>query len=262
MPLDYINKLAPIPLEKTNSVKLMNRIDSKHLANVEMLRKVLGDIKEDYWVLEIDKERVLPYESLYYDTMDNNMFLAHHNGKLNRFKIRFRKYLTTNQVYLEIKYKHKGIRTIKERIEVQNLERDLSQGSMQFIRENCPYNPHKLEPKIYTNFSRITLVNKDFSERATIDMDLCFKKGQGKEAHLRNVVIIETKRDGNTLETPLKRALNKYGIHPSGLSKYCIGRTLLRKTLKTNRFKEKIITLNKIENGKHYFRGNIHAAIG
>jgi len=33
------------------------------------------------------------------------------------------------------------------------------------------------------------------------------------------------------------------------ISKYCIGSALLNKNLKANNFKEKILTLNKIENG-------------
>jgi hypothetical protein len=48
--------------------------------------------------------------------------------------------------------------------------------------------------------------------------------------------------------------LNSIRASNQGFSKYCIGRALLEKELKTNNFKERILTINKINDGKYYYR--------
>jgi hypothetical protein len=180
------------------------------------------------------------------------MYLAHHNGKPNRYKIRFRKYIASNLCFLEIKNKYKGNRTIKNRLQFDEIETNLSDKSKKFIEQYTPFQNITLYPKIYTNFSRITLVNKALAERVTIDLDLCFKYNGYMQA-LENVAIIEIKRDTATCVSSLTNTLNYYHVFSQGFSKYCIGRALIEKNLKSNSFKERIITINKINDGKYYY---------
>jgi hypothetical protein len=176
------------------------------------------------------------------------MYLAHHNGKLNRFKIRFRKYVASNLCFLEIKYKLKGTRTIKHRTKIDRIETDLSKKSLAFIEKYTPFKENQLVPKIYTEFSRMTLVSKQLNERVTIDLNLSFKFN-GHSRQLDKTVIIELKRDGNAGVSKLIDALNYFRIFPQGFSKYCIGRALVENDLKRNNFKERIIRINKINDG-------------
>lgn len=254
MELDIFEKFEPISLDKTNKVKMMNRIDCKYVVSGLVLNEILGDILSQYYILEINDKRVMPYISLYYDTIDNSMYMAHHNGKLNRYKIRYRKYLTNNESFLEVKYKDKGIRTIKKRIKVSDIEHAISADSAKYLSGICPFDPSDLEPKIFTNFSRITLVNKNFTERVTIDLDLHFESKDTDGFKLKNSAIIETKRDGAVGDSLIRDTLQKYGVPLSGMSKYCFGRAVTEVDIKSNRFKRKILNLNKIENGKHYYR--------
>jgi hypothetical protein len=52
----------------------------------------------------------------------------------------------------------------------------------------------------------------------------------------------------------LINTLTDFRIFPQGFSKYCIGRALAEDELKTNNFKERIIKINKINNGKYNYR--------
>lgn len=252
---DILNTFQSISLQEMDTVKLMNRIDTKYVLNVDVLPKIFQNINDQYKLLEIDNKRVFSYNSLYYDTTDNFMYLAHHNGKLNRYKVRFRKYLVNDLCFLEIKYKDKGTRTIKHRTKIENIETDLSEKSLNYINKYTPFTDHVLQPKIYTSFSRITLVSKALNERVTIDLDLSFR-ANGSEKEIGKVAIIELKRDAAVKTSHLLDTLLQFRIFPQGFSKYCIGRALVENELKSNNFKEKILKINKINNGNHNYRHN------
>jgi hypothetical protein len=248
-----IDSFQPISLKEMNAVKLLNRIDTKYILSTDLLPHILDKIHPYYRVLDIKNEKIFAYNSLYFDTEDNVMYLAHHNGKLNRYKIRFRKYISSNLCFIEIKYKIKGTRTIKYRTETEDIETTLSERSRAYIAKHTPFEVLNLEPKIFTDFSRMTLVNKELSERVTIDLDLKFRYNGSSET-VGNVVIIELKRDGTSQESHLTDTLNHFGVFSKGFSKYCIGRALLENNLKYNNFKERLLTINKINDGKYYYR--------
>jgi hypothetical protein len=251
-----IFSLDPISLSEMDGVKLMNRIDTKYVLSVPVLNEVLQTISPQYFALEIDKQRIFPYKSLYFDTKDNYMYLAHHNGRLNRYKIRFRKYVNSNDTFLEIKFKEKGVRTLKKRIVVDDIETILGNKSSKYIEKNTPFDHTKLEPKIYTDFARITLVNKDLTERVTIDQNLTFYFNGNTPHTLNNLVILELKSEGGATRSLLVETLKDKGVFPKGMSKYCLGRAICECDIKNNNFKEKILTFNKIENGSFYFRNS------
>ncbi len=245
---EILNKFNTISLqEMDDDVKLMNRIDTKYVLKRKLLKDIFSSIASYYFVLTINGKRSFPYISLYYDTDKDYMYLAHHNGKMNRYKIRFRKYIDSNNTFLEVKKKVKGVQTLKKRIEVDDIEPELTNFSKEFIEENTFFNPQQLKPTIYTNFDRITLVNKNFSERVTIDRNLQFIDKPDNSYMLDNTVIIEVKRSIEAKRTFLIDTLAKLRIQPCGMSKYCIGRALLEPDLKTNNFKEKLRNLNKLE---------------
>jgi hypothetical protein len=99
----------------------------------------------------------------------------------------------------------------------------------------------------------VTLVSKGLTERVTIDLDLKFRQN-GFSKEIGNVVIIELKRDGTANKSDMVKELDDHGVFPEGFSKYCIGRALIEKDLKSNNFKERILTINKINDGKYYYR--------
>ena len=84
-----VESFPPITLEEMDSVKLLNRIDTKYLTDEATLVKVLSDAEAaGYRALMAEGEKVCPYNSIYYDTDGLKMFLDHHNRRLVRQKVR------------------------------------------------------------------------------------------------------------------------------------------------------------------------------
>lgn len=233
-----------IRLEEMDQVKLMNRTDTKYWFHSERLFEIFKAIKNDYYILEINSECKLPYTTVYYDTLNNNMFSEHHNGKLNRYKVRRRSYVSSGISFLEIKLKSNKGRTIKKRIPTDFGNTKFTPEENEFINKYIPFNPHDLTPALINNFSRFTLVNKNFKERCTIDLNLRFEMDD-KVIALDNLVIVEIKSDGKSANSPLALTLREQRIKTSGFSKYCVGRTVTDNSLKRNAFKDKIRSIEK-----------------
>ena len=75
---NYLNTNFDASTLSMDNVKLMNRTDTKFI-NSKFLPDILSKMGEFYRVLEIDRERIHHYKSLYYDTEDRKFYLDHHN---------------------------------------------------------------------------------------------------------------------------------------------------------------------------------------
>ncbi len=241
-----LSSFDKISLDEMNGVSLMKRVDTKFILSESQLLKVFSKIQKDYKVLEIDNERLMQYSTLYFDTQNKKCFKEHHNGKLNRYKIRMRKYLVSDICFLEVKKKNNLGVTNKTRRQIKDFETILSSDSKEFIY-NSQINDLLLEPALYNNFNRITLVNKNYPERVTIDTNLSFKSAD-KEKIFDNLVVIEIKQEGKRLNTVMNKALKLMSILPTNFSKYCLGITNTFDNIKSNRFKEINLKINKLNN--------------
>ena len=76
-------------------------------------------------------------------------------------------------------------------------------------------------------------------------MNLNFSNGQN-EYELSNIVIVEVKQDRSSISEFMKE-LHNSRIQPFGISKYCLGVILFNESIKYNRFKKNLLTLNKLE---------------
>jgi len=233
-------------LAEMNSVSLMKRVDTKFILKESQLLEVLSKLYDDYKILEIDQERLMKYSTLYFDSENKKCFKDHHNGKLNRYKIRMRKYLVSDICFLEIKKKNNLGITNKIRTQIKDFETNLTSESKDFITKSN-INNLLLEPSLYNNFSRMTLVNKNESERITIDVDLSFSFGTD-EKKFDKLVVVEIKQEGKRLNTTINRALKSMSILPTNFSKYCIGISNIIDNIKSNRFKEINLKINKLNN--------------
>jgi hypothetical protein len=241
-----LSSFDKISLDEMNGVSLMKRVDTKFILTESQLLKVFSKIRKEYKVLEIDNERLMQYSTLYFDTKNKKCFKEHHNGKLNRYKIRMRKYLVSDICFLEVKKKNNLGVTNKTRKQIKDFETILSSDSKEFIY-NSQINDLLLEPALYNNFNRITLVNKNYPERVTIDTNLSFKSAD-KEKIFDNLVVIEIKQEGKRLNTVMNKALKLMSILPTNFSKYCLGITNTFDNIKSNRFKEINLKINKLNN--------------
>lgn len=240
-----INKFLPINLDEMNSVKLMNRVDTKFVTTMPRLVKLLKMAQNEYFMQEIDGKRNSAYTTLYYDTPTLEMYVSHHNGCLGRQKVRVRQYVDSGQTFLEVKNKNNHRRTRKKRIVINEFDIN-GDEKRQFLKTLCWYDIDTLQPALRNWFNRITLVNKGKTERVTIDTDLkCHNIITGIEHSLPQVVVIELKRDGN-VPSPLLSMLRDLRIQPHGFSKYCMGTAFTNPTVKQNRLKEKIHYVHRL----------------
>ncbi len=249
-----ISKFEPISLAEMESVKLMNRIDTKYAVSLPMLPAILQAAQTDYFAQEIDGKRIATYDTMYYDTDTLDMYMRHHDRQLVRQKIRVRQYVDSGLTFLEIKRKNNKGRTKKKRIEVPNTQLTadtIGHGKedvriADFIEQKSHYSWDTISPHLRTDFKRITLVNRQKTERLTIDMNLVWHNVLSHEdKSYKDLVIIELKRDGNS-PSQMTKIMRDQHVYPLKISKYCIGTALTTPNLKRNRFKEKIRRIERL----------------
>ncbi len=241
--IEILNTLETISLSEMDNVKLMNRVDTKYIMHISKLPLLLKAIQPYYRVLEIDSNRLMTYKNNYFDTPDFKLYLAHHNGRVNRYKIRIREYVESQTVFTEIKFKDNKGKTRKKRTLTLKLSED---ENNKFVKKHSPYYLSNLENKIDIQFQRFTLVNKTKNERATIDVNLNFKNGTNEHT-LHKTVIVEIKQETYDSNSELIKVLKTLKVSQQRISKYCIGTALIDENIKKNNFKQKIANINKLE---------------
>ena len=143
-----LKQYQPITLSEMDEVALMERVDDKYTLSYQELANILEVISSDYFCLEIDGKRSFTYQTEYLDTIDNLLFKNHQNGKLNRYKIRFRDYIESKKTFLEIKFKsNKGV-TKKTRISIPFQEKNITKTCKDFIETKSPYLTKNLDIKV------------------------------------------------------------------------------------------------------------------
>jgi hypothetical protein len=229
-------------------VKLMNRTDTKFAFSTQKLPEILPQLVEHFRILEIEGMRTPSYESMYFDDSRFSFYRDHHNRKVNRYKVRCRKYVESELFFLEIKHKNKG-RTNKRRIPINAFPESLQSDHLAFIQKVIPAR-YDLKAIMTNSFQRITLVHKVLNERLTLDLNLSFS-GNGRQINFPQLVIAELKQEDVNRNSHFYQLMKKYLIRPYRLSKYCVGCIELfgKEQMKYNRFKKKLLKLDKIN---HY----------
>ncbi len=236
---------SPISLDEMDDVKLMSRTDTKFAFKANKMPLLLQKLLPFYRVLAIDGALIHDYKSLYYDTDNRKFYLDHHNGRVNRNKIRFREYVGSKLTFLEIKRKNNKGKTIKKRMRVNAISNELSEKQQNYI-EKIIGRPMEVNAKQWINFSRITFVHKTQKERLTIDVNLTFENSNEK-GDMKHIVIAEVKQERMSRSSDFMRIAKEMYILPIRISKYCLTTLALNPELKKNRFKEKVLFINKLK---------------
>lgn len=231
----------PISLDEMQSVRLMNRTDTKFVISLRQLAELLLFAKDFYRAQETLGERLIEYSTVYYDTTDWRMLRQHVSGRKTRQKVRARTYVSSRLTFVEIKKKDNLGRTRKKRIRVDSMPADsFTPDEASFVTSHSAFPAFALSPAISNGFRRITLVNNEMTERLTIDLDLRLSNlRNGAEVRLANTVIVEVKREGRAPSHAVSW-LRSHGVRKCGFSKYCYGALLTDPSLPLGVMKPKV----------------------
>ena len=248
MPTDPLARFRPTSLAELERVALLDRTDTKYLLSLSQLQEALDALRDDYRILEIDGRRAHAYRTLYFDTPEFDLFRAHHAGRAVRHKVRSRAYVDSGKAFLEVKSKNNKGRTVKHRLLTDGLVTELDPADAGFVESHAPLDGADLEPKLGNDFTRVTLVNTDQTERLTIDLGLSFRSEDenAQGVRLPGVAIAELKQSGIDRGSPFVRHMRGRRILPASVSKYCVGVSLLHPEVRHNAFKPTLRTIEKI----------------
>lgn len=242
--INTIAKFEPVTLKQLDSVELQNRIDTKYLLTKAQLVELLEGIKDNQFVLEINENRIFNYQTNYFDTEDFQFYRDHHNECINRIKVRSREYIESHLCFYEIKRKLYGTRTDKQRKRISSILENIDIENYNLIKYKRLHDK-PLEKKLSNYFKRITLTNRNFTERITIDLEIKFDNGQ-EQVDLPNIVVVEVKQGKSDVFSNTIQVLKRLRVHQSSFSKYVVGVSLLEKNIKHNNFKPLLIKINKL----------------
>lgn len=241
---EVLKDYQPISLEEIDCVKLMNRTDTKFFFHASLFLEILKRASEYYKVLEINKQRKFEYFTIYFDTQNFLLYNEHQNGKLNRYKIRQRRYVSSGTEYFEVKHKTNKGWTLKSRIKNNNPDY-LNIKTDGFLKEKTPYNNSILKKVLSNDFCRITLASKNLDERATLDFSISFSNLNNNYSY-PILGIAEVKQDAYSGKSKLIEILRELKLRPRGISKYCLGVASLYDDVKKNCLKPSILKINKL----------------
>lgn len=240
-----IAQFAPISLAEMDSVALLDRMETKYLLGVSQLSAVLARLTRSYRVLEINGVRLNRYQTVYFDTPDFTLYQQHHNGFGTRYKVRARQYVDSALAFFEVKHKTNRERTLKSRLPIPEIVTDIPTQLDDFVSACTPYHAAMLEPKLWNDYMRLTLVSIQHQERLTLDLNVGFHWGAAAHA-LPGLAIAEVKQDHCSQNSAFIHEMKRLGVQPAGFSKYTAGVYSLYDGVKLNNFKPQIRHVSKI----------------
>jgi hypothetical protein len=241
-------QFVPTTLAEMDGVSLLNRIDTKFVLSEATLAAILPALASDYRVLEIDGRRAHRYRTLYFDTPDLALYRRHHAGRAVRHKVRSRTYLDTGLSFFEIKARNNKGRTLKHRLMTVAPLTSLTPDTQELLAAHLPTGERAVQPTLWNEFARITLVGNHSAERLTLDLGVRFDT-PGGTAILPGVVIAELKQGGIDQASAFMRRMRLGRLRPTSVSKYCVGVAMLVPGAKHNAFKEKLRAIEKVARG-------------
>jgi len=245
-----VDQMVPTTLAQMDAVSLLNRIDTKFLLTVPQVVSVLPLLAEDYRVLDVQGCRLHRYRTRYFDTPDFDLYRQHHAGRSVRHKVRSRLYVDTGLAFFEIKSKSKR-RTVKHRLATSGFLTDLTPDARAFAASLLASDSQLLQPTLRNDFLRVTLVGKRSAERLTLDVNIQFDC-EGRTAVLPGIVIAELKQDETDQDSPFLQAMCVAQLHPTSISKYCVGVGLLVADVEHDAFEEQLQAIESLTRAAPY----------
>lgn len=208
-----------ISLEESKKIKIFNRFESKYIIDHDDILNIIRLLENDYLLVEENNKIIFGYHSLYFDTLELNMWNDHNIDKPSRQKIRIREYDDKSK-FLEIKEKIDG-KTIKNRIPIKSY---FINDEEQWISSNLKYDTKNLIKSLDVKYNRISFIKKDKTERITLDIDIEYYnyKTNKRWKSNKNFAILEIKKNKEE-NNEIEDIINKEYIFKQKYSKYYWG---------------------------------------
>jgi hypothetical protein len=226
--------------------ELLSRIDSKFVVPAHRMDRILLDLADHYAVLRVPTGNVATYQSLYFDTPALRCFHDHRRGKRVRHKVRIRHYPDREVSFLEVKTKRNETVTDKHRLAIPFGSVALGAAERDFLRSRVGAMVDELQPQLWINYRRISLIGLHTSERVTIDVDLTVDGHAQVSDWFGRVGVVEVKQSPFCVRTPIMRALIGAGLRERSLSKYVVAVALSRPEQRRNRLMPDLRALERI----------------
>ena len=198
-----LSPFKPITLTELNATaSYLKRVDKKFLLTIKQFKNILGNLKKDFRVLEIWWKKIFSYDNIYMDNEDCIFYKQHQNKEKSRTKVRTRYYVDSDLAFFEYKQKQDWVTSkyrynfpSKEHWKMTNWKKNFFEWVWKSTYPKWNKAP-TIFPSIQTKYKRVTLVDKKWWERLTIDFDIKtinLRNKKQKEISLKNLVIIESK---------------------------------------------------------------------
>ncbi len=231
--LRYDLSWLPDVLSEKGTIKMANlhqseftlpRSEFKYLVP-ETLIPEMREYLEPY-VSPDEHGRIYHIKNIYFDTSDLKFF-KDHLQKDDRFKLRARKYNTSDDIFLEIKRKHnKHIIKRRNKVEQGNYPHMLGQESeLKFIQLLQEY---RAKPVAVIEYSREAyFLKEDPTTRITFDRQLRYSptkfaniEQQAKQSLMPNATVILELKFYNEMPEKIKKFVKKFDLERRPVSKY------------------------------------------
>ncbi|MBK8025854.1 MAG: polyphosphate polymerase domain-containing protein [Chloroflexi bacterium] len=240
-----IAKFEPIDLAGLANVALLDRMETKYVLGISQLCSALQSLTDRYRVLDINGMRLNHYQTVYFDTHDFVLYQQHHNGLSSRYKVRARKYVDSHLAFLEVKHKTNRDRTVKSRLSIPDILTEIPFEFDHFIDSNTPFDAGTVEPRLWNDYIRLTLVSTTHEERLTLDLDVTFH-WNGESSAMPGIVIAEVKQDHRSSQSDFIQQMRRLGVRPAGFGQIRRGVYSRHSGVKINNFKPQICHVQKL----------------
>lgn len=222
-----LKTFSPISLSELNvQASFLDRIDTKYIMNEDEFEKILKDLEDKFYILEINGRSIFEYSSIYMDSENYDFYYQHQNKQNPRTKVRTRLYIESNIAFFEYKQKDTKV-TRKFRYQFDPSEHGkIGKEATKFFEWTYQslYGkaPETIFPSLETRYNRLTFCSKKNDERLTVDFHIALKDLRNKksqEKSLKNVVIVESK--SNSSKCTSQKIMKKHDVEiASSCSKY------------------------------------------
>ena len=226
-----VEGLGPVSLpDLVARAGLQTRVDTKFIVYPAVLDHLVGALAAELRVLEIDGLRQFRYDSTYFDTPAWRTYRDHVQGRRRRFKARTRHYVDSDVCMFEVKLEGTAGSTEKLRtshpVDRSGALTARARSHLESVLAQAGIRPASgMVPALRTAYRRTTLTHAEREVRLTVDTDLTCSSDRGSMRALEDRVLLEVKTP--TERDPVLRALQRMGVRPVSVSKFCAGVALL-----------------------------------